>query len=112
MRDAELLAAAEDPDLLVNLAAIARLVVLKQLAGHMSAERVRQLAAPASERGDPEFPSEVPHVGSGRWYRWGQVEAYWRRRDPTRVNRRYRRSTGQATPAGDGTASPGPAVAP
>jgi hypothetical protein len=112
MRDTELLAAADDPDLLVNLTAIARLVVLKQLAGHMSPERVRQLAAPASARGDPEFPSEVPHVGGGRWYRWGQVEAYWRRRNPSRVNRRYRPSTGQATSAGDGETGPGPPVAP
>jgi hypothetical protein len=112
MRDTELLAAADDPGLLVNLAAIARLVVLKQLAVHMSAERVRQLAAPAADGGDPGFPSEVPHAGRGRWYRWSQVEDYWRRRQPTRVNRRYRTAPGQATPAGNGDAGPAPTAAP
>jgi hypothetical protein len=94
----------QEPDVLVNSETIARKVVEAGLAAHMTGQRIRQLAAPAEQGGDPDWPEAVPSVGRGRWYWWSEVRRYFEQRTVSRVPRRYRLAppaTDPQPPAGE-----------
>jgi hypothetical protein len=93
----------DQQDMLVNSESAARMAVEAGLVDHISAQRIRRLASPPDQGGDPDWPQPVPSVGRGRWYWWSQVRRYFERRTVSRVPRRHR----PIPPSGD----PGPAAA-